>query len=418
MTSTILLRPRPYAQQSGSFALVALLPPPKPVPALPSEIWTGIFEFLSAGSEALWFLLRVCKLFKDLALPLVYARVQLSKISSLHKFTARLLSAEDGWDSIRRVPWSAPGRWVQTLDLSAIACVDALILDSLLVTVFPLIPFLGKLSMNSSNRFTLSGRAMDALGQRQGAANLRVLEGISYVPSGLAAEEPLTKLLRCLPNLEELEVIGRGLDPTEMDFSAISLPDSFLPLQLPCLRTLTIISVYSSSLFLSLLLSPLPALQKLTITPSHDVPPSLSSQFIATHGTSLRSLLLFTPKSWPTRLLPSPHSILCTSPTLRHLSLEKPLPAQLDLPAGNANTHPLQILSIPRPDAEFWSVLDRLLPRLPLLCMVRARDVRWLRKGMGLRAQEAGVQGEMREWKRRLARRRIRMVDAEWNECE
>jgi len=44
--------------------------------------------------------------------------------------------------------------------------------------------------------------------------------------------------------------------------------------------------------------------------------------------------------------------------------------------------------------------------------------VRWLRKGMGLRAQEAGVQGEMREWRRRLLRRGIRVLDAEWKECE
>lgn len=66
MTSTqsVLLRPRPYAKRAGSFALVALLPPPKPAPALPSEIWTGIFEFLVAGSEALRSLLLVCKLFK------------------------------------------------------------------------------------------------------------------------------------------------------------------------------------------------------------------------------------------------------------------------------------------------------------------------------------------------------------------
>lgn len=46
--------------------LVALLPPPKAVPFLPSEIWAGIFEFVAiqAGLKALWSLLTVCKLFK------------------------------------------------------------------------------------------------------------------------------------------------------------------------------------------------------------------------------------------------------------------------------------------------------------------------------------------------------------------
>ncbi|KAJ6611477.1 hypothetical protein B0H10DRAFT_1953012 [Mycena sp. CBHHK59/15] len=424
-TQTILLRPRPYAQHAGSFFLVALLPPPKPVPVLPSEIWAEIFAFaaIHPGSEALRSLLTVCKSFKDIVLPLVYARVETSKIHSLEKFVGRLHAADQRWDSIRRIPWSTPGRWVQNLDLSRVEFVgqsQALLLDCLLVQLFPLVPFLARFSINPA--FVLSRRVMEALGQHQGTIHLRALEGISYVPSGLPTEEPLVKLLRCCPNLEELEIIGQGLDPAEMDFTHqntdLSLPETVVPLNLPNLHTLTIVSVYSSSLMASLLLTPLPSLRKLTITPFDDVPfpASLSSQFITTHGAALRSLLLFTPKSWPTRLYPSPHTLLCTSPTLRHLSLEKPLPARLILPPEN--THPLQILSVPRPDADFWAVLERLLPHLPGLCAVRTRDVRWLRKGMGLRAQEAGVQGEMREWRRRLLRRGIRVLDAEWKECE
>ncbi|KAJ6601275.1 hypothetical protein DFH09DRAFT_1127332 [Mycena vulgaris] len=422
-TQSILLRPRPYAQYAGSFFLVALLPPPKPIPSLPSEIWSEIIEsaVVELGFPVLWSLLTVSKLFKELALPLLYARVKISNITTLEKFTERLHSADQRWDSICRIPWSTPGRWVQTLDLSRVQFVgrsQALLLDSLLVKLFPLVPFLARFSINPS--FVLSRRVMESLGHRQGAVNLRALEGISYIPSGLPMEEPLTRLLRCCPNLEGLEIVGQGLDPAEMDApfqnTELLLPDSFVPLNLPSLRTLAILSVHSSSLLLSLLLSPLPSLQKLTITPFDDVPAALSSQFISTHGTSLRSLLLFTPKSWPTRLHPSPHTVLRTSPTLRHLSLEKPLPSRLELPPDNS--HPLQILSVPRPDADFWVVLERLLPHLPGLCAVRVRDVRWLRKGMGLRAQEAGVQGEMREWRRRLLRRGIRVLDAEWKECE
>ncbi|KAJ7045025.1 hypothetical protein C8F04DRAFT_1343486 [Mycena alexandri] len=423
MTSTILLRPRAYCANGGSFFLVALLPPLKDLPPLPSEIWSEILEFVAIQrkSQTLWSLLTVCKLFKELALPLVYARVATSKIPTLEKFVARLHFADQRWDSIRRIPFSTPGRWVQTLNLSRVEFTgqaQALLLDSLLVKLFPLVPFLARFQMNPS--FVLSRRAMESLGQRQGAVNVRALEGISYLPSGSPTEEPLTQLLRCCPDLEELEIIGRGLDPAEMDFSSqhaeISLPDSVVPLDLPCLRNLSILSIYSSSLILCLILSPLPSLSKLTITPFDDVPTALSSQFIASHGTSLRSLLLFTPKSWPTRLHPSPQTLLCTSPTLRHLSLERPLPPQLDLPTENF--HPLEILSVPRPDPDFWPVLERLLPRLPALRAVRARDVRWLRKGMGTSAQAAGVQGELREWRRRLLRRGIRVLDAEWNECE
>ncbi|KAJ7103001.1 hypothetical protein B0H15DRAFT_188151 [Mycena belliarum] len=421
MTSTVLLRPRPYAQSAGSFFLVALLPSPKALPSLPSELWAVIFESVSiqSGFPALWSLLTVCRKFKDLVLPLLYARVQFSKIVGLENFATRLHAADQRWDSICRIPWSAPGRWVQSLDLSRVALVErsqTLLFDSLLVKLLPLLPFLARFSINPV--LLLSRRLMEVLGDRQGAVNIRALEGISYVPSGSPKEEPLTQLLRRCPNIEELEIIGQGLDPTEMEIQIgePSQPDSFVPLNLPFLRTLTILSVHSSSLLLSLLLSPLPSLQKLTITPFDDVPAALSSQFIARHSAPLRSLLLFTPKSWPTRLHTSPQTLLSTAPTLRHLSLEKPLPSHLIFPPEDS--HPLQLLSIPRPDANFWVVLERMLPRLPGLRAVRARDVRWLRKGMGLRAQEAGVQGEMREWRRRLLRRGIRVLDAEWKECE
>jgi len=76
--------------------------------------------------------------------------------------------------------------------------------------------------------------------------------------------------------------------------------------------------------------------------------------------------------------------------------------------------HHLKTLSIPRPKGDFWPVLERLLSHLPDLAVVRARDVRWVRQGISARAQEAGVQGEMKEWQRRLARRHIRVVDADW----
>lgn len=70
-THSILLRPRPYAQHAGSFFLVALLPPPKIVPSLPSELWSAIFEFVAIqpGLRQLWSLLTVCRRFKVSAQP-------------------------------------------------------------------------------------------------------------------------------------------------------------------------------------------------------------------------------------------------------------------------------------------------------------------------------------------------------------
>lgn len=353
-------------------------------------------------------------------LPLLYSTISIYQISTLEKFYDRLQNADQKWDSIRRIPYSTPGRWVQILDLDQLAFMgqaQAVLLDSLLTRLFPLTPFLSVLSVNPS--FVLSRRALSALALRDGSINIRTLSGLSYVtpPTSVPDEDPFVQLLRCCPNLEELIVVGQGLDPTESEFKffSIDLPfmASFIPLALPKLRGLIILSMYSSPLMHALLQSPLPGLTKLTITPYDDIPypASLTTQFISVHGETLKSLLLLTPKSWPTRLHPSPADVLNYAPNVLHLSLEAPLPT-----LTITGQHHLKILSIPRPNAEFWRVLERLLPSLPDLTALRARDVRWLRKGVTSMAHEAGVQGEMREWKRRLERRGIRLLDAEWHD--
>ena len=359
---------------------------------------------------------------QEITLPLLYSAVSFSQITTLEKFYKVLQTADQKWDSIRRIPYSSPGRWVQIIDLSELVFegqAQAVTLDTILTQLFPLTPFLSTLSINPS--FVLSRRALISLAQREGASNIRSLTGLSYVPppSSVPDDDPFVKLLRSCFNIEELVIVGQGLDPTELEFNfvGIDLPSvmTFVPLSLPKLRLLSLLSMHSSPLMLALLHSPLPALKKLEVTPYGDIPypASLASEFIEAHGKTLNSLLLFTLKSWPTRLRPSPENLLMWAPNLNHLSLEAPLP-NLTL----TERHELRILSIPRPKADFWTVLERLLPFLPNLVALRARDVRWLRKGISAMAQEAGVQGEMKVWKYRLDRRRIRMLDADWRECE
>lgn len=423
-SQTILLRPRPLAKFSGAFLLLPLLPHPKPLRPLPAELWSKIFAYALACEEAKWSwsLLRVCKGFKEVALPLIYSSICLDQVSALQQFHDLLHNADQKWDSIRRIPYSTPGRWVQVLDLSGIAFAgqpQALLLDSVLARLFTVLPFLSTLYVNPS--FVLSRRVLSSLADRKGAANLRILGGLSYVPppSPTPDDDPFVQLLRCCPNLEELEIVGQGLDPAELEFNfhGLQLPpmDYFQPIRLPNLRILSLVSMHASPLMLALLHSPLPSLQKLTVTPYDDVPypASLVTHLISTHGENLRSLILFAPKSWPARNHPSPHNVMDYTPNLRHLSLENPLP-DISL----QENHALQILSIPRPKADFWRVLERALRHLPNLAVLRARDVRWLRKGMGSMAQEAGVQGEMKEWRRRLRRWGIRLFDADWNESE
>ncbi|KAI4521749.1 hypothetical protein K525DRAFT_361957 [Schizophyllum commune Loenen D] len=417
-TSKVILRPRPYDKFSGRLMLLPLLPIRKPPVHLPSEVWARILDYVlddTRETAEAWNLLLVNKELKEIALPLLYHTIRISHLSSLDKLYKHLHECDEKWDSIRRIPYSAPGRWVQVLDLSQLEFTgraQALKLDSLLTQLFPLLPHLAKLSLNPS--FVMSRRPILALADRWESQHLRSLCGITYVPSATGQDEPILKLVASCPNLEELEVIGGGPDPTELDFASSVVDESIVKtLNLPHLHTLSLISLHHSTLLMSLLQSPLPSLRKLTVTPYDDVPfpASLVSQLIFTHGRELKSLLLFTPKSWPTRLHPSPVDLLSTCPQLRHLSLENPLPV-LRLEPGA--THPLRMLSIPRPASDWWPVLEKLLPRLPELCVLRMRDVRWLRKGVAGRAQEAGLQGQMKAWGKRLARYHIQVVDADW----
>ncbi|KAF9011068.1 hypothetical protein BDQ17DRAFT_1233797 [Cyathus striatus] len=424
--ATIILRARPYAEPAGRLLLLPLLPHNPPVKDLPCEVWSVIFTFAlldgNSNDAWRWSLSTICKAFKEAVLPLLYMSIRISQMSMLEKFDQHLHAADQKWDSIRRISYSAPGRWVQYLDLSGLAFTgqfQALQLDSILVNLFPLLPFLAHFGVNPS--FILSKRALSSLGDRREAVNLRFLRGLSYVrpPSSLPDEDPFVNLMRQCPKLEYIEIVGQGLDPAEMEFNFTNLDvpsmETIKPLHLPKLHTLTLLSMHASPLMLALIYSQLPSLQKLTVTPYDDIPfpASLVSKLISTHAGTLRSLILFSPKSWPTRLHPSPDMLLETSKFLRHLSLEMPLPALV-----LSEAHSLQILSIPRPNSDFWRILERLFPKLPQLAVVRIRDVRWLRKGMTSMAQGAGVQGEMKEWQRRLARRRVRLVDADWNENE
>ena len=80
--------------------------------------------------------------------------------------------------------------------------------------------------------------------------------------------------------------------------------------------------------------------------------------------------------------------------------------------------HPLRVLTIPRPSARFLREVEAMLPRLPTLAIVRARSVRWLCAGVSRKALKAGVQGEMHEWRRRFARRGVRLVGGDWRDPE
>ena len=366
---------------------------------------------------------------QEVASPLLHSNVKLYTVSGLDKFTLQLRAADQLWDSIRRIPYSAPGRWVQIFDLSEITSIhdsrQAFVIDSLLTTLFPLMPFMESLTLSPT--LPLSRRAFASLTNRDGASNLRILCGICYISAFSSAisieEDPFVRLLQTCHQLERLEVIGSDMEPADVELGsqeAVEIPATNVKLVLPRLHTLTLLSMPSSSLIHALLNATLPRLKALYITPYDDIPYpiSLTTRFLDVHGNTLSTLSLFTPKSWPTRFHPSPRTLFHTCPNLRHLSLETPLPALV--PPDGADLGqvvlPLQILSVPRPNHDFWRILETWLPSLPSLNVVRMRDIRWVRRGLNHHAQEAGVQGEMRVWRQRLAKRGICLLDGDWKD--
>lgn len=295
----------------------------------------------------------------------------------------------------------------------------------------------------------LSRRAMHILGTRDGAHRLRSLKGVKYDSYAAAPQEPsghrprtpitndpLTELIRNCHSLEELEVVGLGLD----DLDVMIAEDNTMarnellnslspsPLHLPKLHTLTLLSTPASDLFLRLINAHLPSLRNLIITPYGEImtPLSLITPFLAVHGSNLRTLVLFTPKSWPTVIYPPPHDLLLLLPNLTALSLEKvrlslnpPAPPRMT-PKGESvpgTGHPLTSLWIALPTVDLREAIAHLLPSLPNLQEVRARESRWAKKGMSARALEAGYQGEMRSWRRTLAQFKVKMLDADGREC-
>jgi len=326
---------------------------------------------------------------------------------------------------------------VQTLDLSEVVLAnstESLAADSSFTRLCPLLPFLATLHFIPD--MLLSNRALAALECKDGIGELRSLKGLKVsAPAAHASAQPLTgltpgpdsliRLLRNCPLLESLEIAC--VDPIGPDLeSIIDLDlDSALPppLHLPDLKSLSLYAIPICALFLTLLRTSLPELRHLAVTPYSGRHTAQLSALLAAHGRSLTSLRINRPRHLPTSTgdVPPPQ-VLASCPELHYLALGQPSPEVLMLPAPPAldgeQPHPLRVLTIPRPSARFLREVEAMLPRLPVLAIVRARTVRWLCSGVSRKALEAGVQGEMHEWRRRFARRGVRLVDRDWRDPE
>ncbi|KDQ18243.1 hypothetical protein BOTBODRAFT_29585 [Botryobasidium botryosum FD-172 SS1] len=379
-------------------------------------------------------LLRVCRAFKNIGSPIFYSRVIILSSSSLSAFHQTLHLAETKWDSLCRIPYSAPGRWVQSLDFSSLPVASSkLKIDTYLTNVFTLTPFLSRLVLNPE--ILLSQRALAALRDSCGP-RLRTIKGLrttGFLRATLETlpnpweEDALTLFLAACPVLQELEIFGPGIvDEEHIDETDEHLipASSKPPLNLPLLHTLTLVGVPYAPVFTALIATPLPALRSLTLTsyhpltsdPTTETTPTLTSAFLQAHGGTLTHLVFPAPPDWPRLTSTSvPPTLFQTSPNLTSIALSFPLSALLP-PLPDAPPHHLQCINIPRPTEALRKNLGVLLRsgRMGHLKEVRFGAVKWL-NGMTKRALETGVQGELRRWKKQFAGK-LRILDQDGKE--
>ena len=489
----ILLRP---ARRSGArLVLLPLLPPLPPKLDLPAELWRRCLHLAMDLSDEQATLpcteyeyyekcrrelpcvskvFKVCEcahvskdqervtssLTQALATPILYSHIKIRSMASLEILHNVLQSSDQQWDSLRRIPYSTPGRWIQYLDFTGLG--DSLTTrrtklhtDTLLSNIFRFTPFLSSLVLHP--KMSLSRRAMTAIAEGCGA-RLEVLKGffvcadLATMPPSqwLVQSDPLTALVRSCPNLETLEVIGPGLIQDEEPFLTIMETHElkFQPIPLFRLQNLSIIGLPQSPFFYSLMRSKLPSLIRLTITvyPSR-LSPSPSAAFLAKHGDTIESLVLAVPPDWPapdyTSYRPSPsaytsESILHILPRLTRLNICFPLPPLLLLPIPNT---PLRTLLFPRPLPALLPFVQSLVANASsshshtdskcaapegtvksesadgLQTLVWTKS-RWLRNDLGAAsrgARMAGDQAEMHRWKRMFSRK-LRLLDADGKE--
>ena len=250
---------------------------------------------------------------------------------------------------------------------------------------------------------------MHSLAESDAALALTILRGVHIASTQRASylqTESMIQFLRACVNLEQLELRGEGLDgESDMhDPDAIYAPANF---DLPKLTLLSVLHAPFSPILQAFARAELASLCAMTITIHADYAmTSDASRILNAHSSKLTTLTFSPGEAWPSTTTHTPESILDMCSQLRYLSLAT-IPDSLSPPTIPS---PLVILSIPRPTMEF---LNRVVePLMPSLREVRIREVRYLSKAMGMGAAKAGSSAIILEWRRRLSRRGVIVLDA------
>ncbi|KZO96471.1 hypothetical protein CALVIDRAFT_563951 [Calocera viscosa TUFC12733] len=409
----------PVKSRPSILLLLPLLPVIHLQP-LPTELWARIVTLAIRRDEHdvmneedekwRWSVARVCKWWKRVALPELYADPHIPSITTFDSLLSHLRVTDSLWSPLHRLPYSLPAGWIRTLDLSHLpphlTNKQLLQLNSHLQALWPMLPRLEDVTLK--REWMVCAGVVTGLGEN--CPRLRKVKGITWREDrcGLGQDAVLA-LMRACKWLEEMEICGTGMPSLPLHLQGSYLGE---PLRMDHLHTLSLIGLPSAPFIDVLLVSPLPVLRTLTVTPYTGERGELMTPFLAVHGPKLTSLSFARGPEWPSLPIAPPSNLLVLCPDLRKLTLLHPLPAALD-PPRRGTLHPLEYISVPRPlmTHEYASFLRTGIPygALQNLKEVKLLEFRWL-KALG-RAGDTGARRGMIDAAVLLRKRGVKVVD-------
>lgn len=381
--------------------------------------------------------------------------------TNLQQLTFSVLKGDAKWSDINLHAFSLPGRHVTTLDLSHIPLeVHRTVVKQSCLALFPLLPNVTHLKLGERETKCIP---LEEIGWAAFAKVLKCLQGV-WVDEREGMGRELVGLLKKLPNLEVLGVVGPGIS-VEPGETGEQRP---LQLSLPKLHTFKLEGVPSGDLVSTLLTASLPSLTRLILTPTPLMPFDQSLALQTTLGPQIRSLTYLAPRGWPRADTAIPPDTLDIHPELIHLACLDGDFEGLDilLRSPASTNHPLRVLTVPKwspscnssdqstsppvtplnlfpshlltppPSPPYQSSTDSSLPGPPFLRTLCSRSsthpnhpgqtgdgpqvktividgFKWVKPTLGRAAMGAGQSGEMRYWSGVLARKGIQLYDME-----
>ncbi|WVN90247.1 uncharacterized protein L203_105483 [Cryptococcus depauperatus CBS 7841] len=377
-----------------------------------------------------WELMSVCQAWKSIVLKYLYVSPVVT--DNLARLAKAILRGDAKWSDIHSRTFSAPGRYLTTLDLSRIpGSVHPTAVRQATGAILPLLPNVVHLKLGGM----ASARVvpLDEIGWSPFAKGLQCLEGV-WVDEGIHGGRRLVTLLKRLSSLQVLGVVGPPVD--------VVAEAGDEGLEMPTLHTLKVEGLSNGYLLDTLTKASLPNLTRLLLTPAPLSPFDQTGELQRALGPQIVSLTYLSPRGWPRGHFILPPETLRIHPSLLHLSVcegdYEAIDVLLRSPVGDS--HPLSALTVPRwsptsrPSTPAASVshpgqpptpplsppscqpplLQTLLSKPPPRLKTLTIDgFKWVKPELGPAAMGTGQSGEMRVWAGLLSRRGIVLRDME-----